>query len=86
MSNATIDRIEILEEATALEQAGGQWKSRHVAAVVGLAQKTVLDTAWLRRIALPAGDGSYSWDPKTVRAQQLLEAQRRRRRLRPTGS
>jgi hypothetical protein len=75
-------RLELLAEATAIEQAGGQWNALHVAAVLGMARKTVYDTPWLRKIALPLGNGRHSWDPATVRKQQQVEASRRSTRLR----
>lgn len=75
-------RLEILKDATAIEAAGGQWNALHVGAVLGMARKSVYDTPWLRRIALPLGNGRFSWDPATVRKQQQVEAARRSTRLR----
>jgi hypothetical protein len=78
----TLTRLELLAEATAIEAAGGQWNALHVGAVLGMARKTVYDTPWLRKIALPRGNGRHSWDPATVRKQQQAEAARRSTRLR----
>lgn len=78
----TSTRLELLKDAAALEAAGGQWSALHVAAVLGMARKTVYDTPWLRKIALPLGNGRHSWDPATVRKQQQVEAARRSTRLR----
>jgi hypothetical protein len=75
-------RLELLKDATAIEAAGGQWTALHVGAILGLARKTVYDTAWLRRIAKPAGNGTWRWDPAQVRRQQDVEAKRRPQRLR----
>jgi hypothetical protein len=78
----TDDRVQILSEATAIENAGGQWEAHHVGALLGIARKTVYDTAWLRRIAKPGANGNLRWVPAEVRRQQDIESKRRPRRLR----
>lgn len=78
----TVDRVEILKDAAAIEAAGGQWNAHHVAALLGIARKTVYDIAWLRRIAKPSGNGRHSWIPAEVRRQQEIESKRVTTRLR----
>lgn len=77
----TATRLALLREATDIENAGGQWESQHVAAVIGMARKSVYDTPWLRKIAKPAGNGRMRWIPAEVRQQQQVEAARRSTRL-----
>lgn len=78
----TADRVAVLKQAAEIEAAGGQWESQHVAALLGLARKTIYDTAWLNRIKKPAGNGTWRWIPAEVRRQQEIEAGRRQKTLR----
>lgn len=59
-SREATKRITLLREAHDIEQAGGLWRVWHVAAVLGVATRTVY------RRGIAHVDGRY--DPKEVRA------------------
>ncbi len=66
------DRLKILEEATALEAAGGDWNMRHVAAVLNCSRPTIYNTYWLMRISRRVGKRGRRWTPREVRAAQAI--------------
>lgn len=58
MTQATIDRVRLLEEAAAIEAAGGVWEVAHAAAVLGVARSTLYKIAFIMRRAVhPTGKG-----------------------------
>jgi predicted transcriptional regulator len=51
-------RVELLEEAKALEVAGGDWTVEQAAAVLGVARATLFVNEWIMRRAIhPMGKG-----------------------------
>jgi hypothetical protein len=72
MAEDTIDRVALLKEAAEIEAAGGEWKMRHVAAVVDCARSTVYNTPWLLAIARRVGKRGLRWLPAEVRARKRL--------------
>jgi hypothetical protein len=58
MRKAMVTRVELLEEAKAVEQAGGDWTVEQAAAVLGIARATLFTNAWIMRRAIhPMGKG-----------------------------
>lgn len=72
------DTVRLLDEAVALERAGGTWSQRHAAAVTGYS------VAFLRRSDCPKdyeeGDGPKG-KPRTVYVPQKVRAWKDARRL-----
>lgn len=81
----SINTDAIRAEARKLERDGGEWKLRHVMAVLGCAKSTVYNTPWLLRIAKPVGKRGLRWDPAEVRNRGPLSTDANRARRR-TGS
>lgn len=83
MTDAIVARVEMVEEATALEKAGGEWHVPHVLAVLGCHISTLYRNAWLmeRSVKQPGG---VVFNPKDVRLFQAnnrgLSHRRRARR------
>ena len=81
MTERTIDRVALVEEATALEKAGGDWKLRHVLAVLGCHKATLYRPAyrWLmaRAIRQPGG---LTFRPADIRLYQAMHTGAARRR------
>jgi hypothetical protein len=84
LDEKTIDRIKLIEQATAIEAAGGDWNVRHVMAVLDCARSTVYETPFLVKIRRRVGRRSVRWNPKEVRAYQVIASGRDP--LRATGS
>lgn len=64
-----------LEEAIALEQKGGRWEARHVAAALGISRATVYRTPWLLAIRRKSGaqrGAAVRWEPREVRVREAL--------------
>lgn len=78
-------RIRVLEEAQAIERAGGEWDARHVAAVLGCSRSTVYDTPWLLQISVRAGGRGRRWRPKDIRERQTHAARYAGKSLRRAG-
>lgn len=58
MTKATIDRVAILEEAQAIEKAGGDWDVVQAATVLGVARSTLYTIPFImRRAVYPLGKG-----------------------------
>lgn len=79
MTDATISRVALLAEATAIEQAGGEWKLRHVLAVLGCHKATLYRDRWLmaRAIRQPGG---LTFRPSDIRLYQANHTGAARRR------
>lgn len=79
MTEQTIDRVALVEEATALERAGGDWKVRHVLAVLGCHKASLYRNRWLmaRAIRQPGG---LAFRPADVRLYQANHTGTARRR------
>jgi hypothetical protein len=60
-------RMETLREASAIELSGGEWKLRHVVAVLERARSTVYNTPWLLQIAKRVGKRGLRRVPAEVR-------------------
>lgn len=63
-----LDRLAILNDAAAIEAAGGEWRVEHVSAVLDCARSTVYNTPWLLRIARRVGKRGLRFRPADVRA------------------
>lgn len=72
-------RLAVLQEAHALEVAGGDWSAVHVGAVAGCAVSTVYDTAWMMRVSRPVGSRGRRWIPSEFRREQAIVAAQRQR-------
>lgn len=58
MTQATIDRVKLIEEAKAIEAAGGDWEVTHAAAILGIARSTLYKIPFIMRRAVhPTGKG-----------------------------
>lgn len=58
MEQPTIDRVKLLAEAKAIEDAGGDWEVAHAAAVLGVARSTLYKIPYIMRRAVhPMGKG-----------------------------
>ena len=79
MTNATLSRVALVEEAVALERAGGEWKVRHVLAILGCHKATLYRDRWLmaRAIRQPGG---LAFRPADVRLYQANNTGAARRR------
>jgi len=79
MTKATIDRIALIQEATAIEKAGGEWKIRHVLAVLDCHKATLYRNRWLmaRAIRQPGG---VVFKPSDIRLYQANNTGAARRR------
>jgi len=73
-SDPTAARVSLLNEASAIEAAGGEWRSWHVAAVLDCAKSTIYNTPWLLAIARRVGKRGLRWSPAEVRARRRLDA------------
>ena len=82
MTDKTIDRIALAQQASTIEAAGGDWTIYHVMAILDCARSTVYETPWLRRCAKRVGKRGLRFDPKKVRAGDVKPAYP----LRRTGS
>lgn len=69
LSSAVARRIELIEEATALEKAGGEWRLRHLLAIFGCHKSSLYRNKWLmsKKIDQPGGP---AWRPRDVRLYQ----------------
>lgn len=76
MTRRTIKRVQLAREASALEAAGADWSAKHLAAILGIAESTVYDTAWLKRIKRRSGNRGARWIPKEVRNAQAIASGR----------
>lgn len=67
----TIERVAVLREATAIEQAGGDWRIRHVCAVLDCHRSSLYRDPWLKARMIH-GPGGVTIPPKDVRLYQQL--------------
>jgi hypothetical protein len=79
MTKATIARVDLIREATALEKAGGEWKLRHVLAVLDCHKATLYRNRWLmsRAIRQPGGVAFKPADIRLYQANNTGVARRR---------
>lgn len=70
MSETTIARLELLQEATALEAAGGDWAIRHVCAVLGCHRATLYRTPWLLHRMIHGPGAKKTFHPSDIRLFQ----------------
>jgi hypothetical protein len=79
MTRATIARVDLIREATALEKAGGEWKLRHVLAVLDCHKATLYRNRWLmaRAIRQPGGVAFKPTDIRLYQANNTGDARRR---------
>lgn len=64
--------LEVLREALAIESAGGDWKMKHVQAVLNCARSTVYQTPYLTKLRKRVGKRGVRWTPREVRSYQAL--------------
>jgi hypothetical protein len=73
------DRIALLEEARALEQAGGTWRVRHVMAVLDCSRASVYRCTWIMKRRIKRGEKRKShigFHPSDVRLYQAMQSGR----------
>lgn len=70
MNPTTIARVELLEEAKALETAGGTWDVRHVCAVLGCHRATLYRTPWLLQRMIHGPGAKKAFHPSDIRLFQ----------------
>lgn len=71
------ERVQLLEEAGALERAGGTWRIRHVMAVLDVARSSVYRSRWLMQRRIKRGQGKRAgngWHPRDVRLFQAMQS------------
>jgi hypothetical protein len=83
MTPATLSRISVLEDALAIEQAGGDWSLRHLLAVLGCSRATLYRNARLMDIRIDQVGGAV-WPPSGVRLYQASRIGAKRRAPRRT--
>ena len=81
MTDATISRVDLVTEAIALERAGGDWKVRHVLAILGCHKSTLYSPKyrWImaRAIRQPGGLAFRPSDIRLYQANHTGDARRR---------
>jgi hypothetical protein len=79
MPEATIERARLIAEATELERVGGEWKLRHVLAVLGCHKATLYRNRWLMSRAIHQ-PGGIVFRPTDIRLYQANHTGRARQR------
>ena len=77
MIAAIAHRVDLLEEAAALEAANGTWSIRHVCAVLNCHRATLYRTAWLRSRMIDGPGVETLFHPGDIR---LFQANRKGRK------
>lgn len=70
MAAETIERVALLREATALEQAGGTWNVRHVCAVLDCHRATLYRSRWLMSRMIHGPGARKTFHPSDIRLYQ----------------
>lgn len=72
------ERLRLLEEARAIEQAGGDWRVKHVAAVLDVAPSTVYQIVFLRQRMIKVAGGRTKVRPADVRLYESIRTNAKR--------
>lgn len=82
MTAATLSRVSLIEEATAIEKAGGDWSVLHVLAVLDCHKATLYRNHWLmaRSFRQPGGTAFHPSDVRLYQANNSGMVGRRRAR------